>query len=78
MGHVITPVEIVIDSLVLRGVSESDASALVTSFTHHLERLLGAAGTGSGDPAAHLHGASADGQRLAASVARAIEQVRRT
>ena len=77
MGLVSTPTEIIVDTLVLRGVSESDAATVVASFSHHLEVLMSGRGDVPSEPRPHVHTPDADGYRLALSVARTIEQARR-
>jgi hypothetical protein len=62
------PAEVVIDRLVLGGVSGSDASAVVTAFRSHLVALL--AGTPPTD--APADDAERHGRELAAAVARSI------
>ena len=71
------PTEIIIDTLVLRGVSEADAQAITESFARHLRVMSDGTLEPEEQPRPHMHGAEAHGYRLALSVARAIEQVRR-
>jgi hypothetical protein len=73
---VTTPSEILIDTLVLRGVPESDAAALVESFKNHLELLVSGGGHQPSEPRPHERTPDADGYRLALLVARTIGKVR--
>ena len=71
MACVTAPAEVIIDRLVLTGVAEQDAPAVIAAFRSHLAALLSGPGL---PPPPVASGAERHGRELAAAVARSLRR----